>query len=686
MRTPWGHGGSVTAPVRSGVAALLALAVLTAVGILAPTPGPSRAAARRFPTLSPANTVIDGPSAAIVSLDGMSMSRDGTGGLIYVKDVSGVAHVFVSRLLGGAFQTPVQIDAGLPGPSAQPVIAAGQGGLLLAAFINGGQLYEVSAATSATALGAPAALYAAAANPSLSVSNFGKGYLAFTATDGAGGGDVRTAFYFQGQWALETAPLDGVPADGAGIGAGRPQVVAAGDGVAIVAWGESGHIFTRRVTGTTPSVVDEEADAPAFAGWQEVSASDPVIAAGGDSTYAAVSFVERLSNGSARQSRVLIDRLHGSQYDGIVSGDGTSNGAPEGAAQPAVADTEYGQGFETSTLGVSHELFETTLATNDSPQGTFRVDSLPNSGMPDAAPANAGLVSTFVAWQQDPGVAGLPEIRMRYAPDGVDLNPEQIISSPALGPTDADRGLVTAGDVSGDAAIAWVQGTGAASQIVAAQLFQTPGGFVAVRAFSYSTTPVPVLAWTGAAELWGSPQYTLRIDGSPVATTTATQAGPPLALANGRHSYLVTATNLAGLSTNDKLATVFVDTVAPQLSVRVTGTRIVKSRLRLQVGYADDPPAGLPPSAASGVATVAVNWGDGVVDRIRRSSASHVFTRTRRYIVTVVAVDRAANRTAVVTKVRIKPKPKPKRKHRRHKPTRKKATRHRGATTARRAP
>jgi len=424
---------------------------------------------------------------------------------------------------------------------------------------------------------------------------------------------------------------------------------------------------------------------PAFQGWQEVSATEPVIAAGGDSTFAAVSFVEQLSSGPARASRVLLNRLHGSRYDGVVSGDGTSNGAPEGAGQPAVADTEYGEGFQTSALSSSHEIFATTLTSNDSPQATFRVDSIPNSGPPDAAPANAGLVSTFIAWQQDPGISGVPEIRLRYAPDGVDLNPEQIVSSPSLGPTHADRGLVTAGDASGDAAIAWVQGTGAGSQIVAAQLFQTPGGFVAQHAFSYSSTPLPVLAWTGAAELWGAPQYTVAIDGSPVATTTATQAAPTVALANGRHSFLVTAANVAGLTTTDPLASVFVDTVAPQISARITGKRIVRSRLHLHVRYADLPPAGVPASAASGVLTVAVNWGDGTVNRIRRTDSSHVFKRKRLYTVTVIAFDRAGNETVVIEKIRVKPKPKPKPKHRKHKGTRKGSTRHRGRATGSRA-
>ncbi len=630
---------------------------------------PSSAAARRVPTLAPNNSVIDGPSPAIVGLDGMSIARDGSGGLVYTKDVGGVAHVFVSVLVNGSYQAPIQVDAGLPGPSSQPVIAAGQAGLLLVGFINAGALYIAQRTTVAAPLSAPSLVYAGAANPSLSLSNFGKAYLAFTATSGAGGGDVRTAFYYQGRWALEPSPLDANPADAAGTGSGRPDVIAAGDGVGIVVWGENGHIYSRRVTGTTPSVVDEQADVPSLGGWPEVSAGDPEISTGGDSSYASVTFQEELANGAGRQSRVLMNRLHGSQYDGIGQGDGIAVGGPEGADQPETAMTEYGEGFATSEHDQTHELFATTLGSNDSFGATERVDSLTNGSAPDAVPAAAGLVSTFIAWQQTPGVAGLPEIRVRYAPDGFDLGPEEVVSSPAFGPTDADAGLAAGGDVSGDAAIAWTQGTTASRSIVAAQLYQTPGGFVPAHSFSYSTSARPLLAWSGAAELWGPPQYVVRLDGVPIAQTTALQAFAPAPVRDGRHTYQVTAVNQAGLSTAATPATVFVDTVPPRASFKLTGVRIPHGRLRLTVTDSDPAPRGLPGFDASGVATVTVAWGDGHQATVHRRTAVHAYTRRRTYRVTVTVTDKAGNRTVLSHRLQIKRKPKPKKK-RTHKPPR----------------
>jgi hypothetical protein len=594
----------------------------------------------------------------------MSMARDGTGALVYLKDVLGVPHVFVSRLAGGVFTAPVQADPGLLGASSQPVIASGPGGLLLLAFVNGGTLYVDQAATSTSPLSAPTALFSGAVSPSISISNFGKAYLAFTDTGGAGGGDVRAAYYFQGQWALESAPLDANPADVAGKGAGRADVIAAGDGVGIVIWGEGGHIYTRRVVKTTPSAVVEQADPPSFDGWSEVSAGSPSISAGGDSTYASVTFAEQLTNGSAVQSRVLMNRLHAAQYDGASAADGATTGGAEGADQPQTAVTEYGRGFATSETDQTHQLYATAVGTNDAPGQIERVDSLPNSDPPDAAPATAGLVSNLIAWQQTPGVAGTPEIRVRYAADGSDLGPEQVVSDPSLGATDADHGLVAAGDVSGDAAVAWVQGTGSSTSIVAIQLFQAPGGFVASNSFRYTTTATPPILWSGAAELWGSPTYMVRIDGALVGQTAGTQMIVPGPLSNGRHSYQLAAVNLAGLSTAAAPATIFVDTIRPKATLKLSGTSIVNTRQSLRVAYTDPPPLGLPKTAASGVDTVYVRWGDASPKaRIRRTTASHVYTRIRTYTITLTLTDRAGNRTVITHKIKIKAKPKPKRKH-----------------------
>jgi hypothetical protein len=647
-------------------AARAGIAVLSAAAAIAALPSP---AAAQQP-VGAAPVVIDGPSPDIVRPSGLGLSvaRDGTGGLVYLKQVAGVAHVFVSQLAGGSFQPPVQVDASLPGASSQPVIAAGNGGLLLVAFINAGELYVVNRGSQTAPFGAPGGLAGGAINPSISMSNFGKAYLAFAVADGAGY-DVRSGYYYNGRWALESAPLNAVAADDAGTGAGRPQVATAGDGIGIVVWGEGGHIYSRRVWTKFPSVVYEQADA-ALSGCTEVSADEPVVGTEGDSSYAQVAFHEVLTCGGQQLSRVLANRLQASVYNGISVADGLV-GPSDGADAPQITMSEYGPGWITAARNGSHDLFATALGGNGQIEGSTQVNSLGNATAPAAVPATAGLFSSLIAWQQNPGSAGLAEVRFRYAPDGETLGPEVVISSPVQGPADAANGLAAAGDISGDAAVAWLQGPAGAAQIVAGQLYQGPGYFSPVKGFQYATGSQPSLAWTAAHELWGPMHYVLSIDGNQVTQTTSTSAQAPAPLSDGPHSWQVTGSNPAGQQSQSRAATVFVDTIAPTAAVTVFGRNLVGAQLHVFVSYVDLPPAGEPPADASGVAKLAVLWGDGTVAPLALGShrSFHAYPRPGRYQITAVAIDRAGNVTRALTYVQvIKPKPKPKPKKHTGKP------------------
>jgi hypothetical protein len=500
------------------------------------------------------------------------------------------------------------------------------------------------------------------------MSTFGKAYVAFTANR-QGGHDVRVSYFNLGAWAPATSPLDVNPADDAGAGSNRPQVATSGDGTAIVAWGENGHIYTRRVLGTAPSIAYQQADPSSVQGSNEVSATDPQIGTGGDSSYAAVAFVETVSAGGTQQTRVIVNRLQAGSYDGALAADGLATFGPEGSDQPRVAVTEFGAGFVTSERNQSHNLVAMTLGQNDVPGAVQQVNTLAQQSDPYAVPAPAGTISNTIAWQQDPGSAGLPEIRLGYAPDGSDINPAQVVSSPTLGPTEAARGLFAAGDLAGDTAIAWVQGGGSQSRIVAAQLFQAPGSLSPSDLFQYSTSVYPVLAWSSASELWGAPNYVIKADGVPIANTTATQAQSPIALAQGRHAWQVTAVNLAGVTNVSRVATVFVDSLPPRVSFRFTGPRHVRSRVRIHVSYSDVY-GGITRAQASGTRSVKVRWGNGSTSRIvlGRHVASHVYRRRRTYTVTVTAVDKAGNQTVARSRLKITRKQPPhrKRRHRRH--------------------
>ncbi len=617
--------------VLAGAVGLLTLAT-GAAWAESPVPAPPR--------------IIDGPSSAITALTGMSIARDGTGGLVYLKG----DHVYVSQL-AGTFQSPQQVDAGLAGGSAQPVIAAANGGFLVIAFINGGSLYVVQRAISSAPYSAPRVIVAGASNPAISVTTLGKVYLAFTAA-GDGGHDVRCAYYYNGSWGLEPTSLDAAPADDAGTGAGRPAVAASNDGVGIVAWGEAGHVFTRRVWATSPSVVYEQADAASIGGWNEVSADEPAIATGGDSSYAAVTFREAISNGSEQQSRVLLRRLHGSLYDGVASADGLGTPGAEGADQPQVSVGEYGSGFAVSGRDSSHQLVAMQIRNNDVPRGVERVDSVENTGAPYAVPAAVGYHDAVIAWQENPSI-GSPGIRARFF-DGQTLQSELPVSPATLGPTNAAAGLVADGDIAADVAIAWVQDDGGAPAIVAEQMYQPPGGVSLAAQFVYARTTAPTVSWDASGERWGA-LYTVKLDGTVIGQTGGTSLKIPAAqfprgLGQGRHRYQVHRHQPRRAVEDEP------DGDRIRRHGRAQGACEVErhARARLDAAPRMSATAMAPGGTASGVDRVKVTWGDGTSARYGRPAGqSHVYPRAGSYKITVTVTDRAGNRKLATVHVRV---------------------------------
>ncbi len=320
--------------------------------------------------------------------------------------------MFVSRLVGGTFQPPEQVDAEpCPAPRRSRSSPPANDGLLTIAFINAGGLYEVTRLSAADPYGAATGLFAGAANPSLQMTLLGKAYIAFTAA-GAGGHDVRTAYFNGAHWALgplaarcqsrQTTPERALagrrsrrPATAwrSCLGRGRPHLHAAG----------VGRLAQRGLRAGRRSVA-----------WGDGRRSQPTSRRSGRAAIPptpSVVFHEVLSNGSAQQSRVLMRRLRASAFDPVSQPDGVSTPSGAQADQPALAVSEYGRGFVTSAQTNSNQLFAAHLDTNGAPGDPFRVDSLQNASLPYATPATAGLTSTLIAWQQDPGLPATPEIR-----------------------------------------------------------------------------------------------------------------------------------------------------------------------------------------------------------------------------------------------------------------------------------
>jgi hypothetical protein len=574
-----------------------------------------------------AGTPVDGPSADIQSLGDLDVARDGTGALAYVKRVAGIDHVFVSRLVDGAFQPPEQIDAGLAGAGSQPVVAASDGGRLVVAYVSGGGIFATVRPAGAPGYAATQQIAASGSNPDVEMSINGVAYLTWST-----GGDVlaarleRTLTDFNGV----PGPLDIDPAAVAGTGTGRPKVAVAADGIATVVWGEGGHAYARRIFELRLSTAPQDLGA---------GADEPDISSEDDSSFAWTVF--------RQDGQTIARRLVGSQFDNPVSLQ-----AAEGSDTPRVAINGRGVGY----AGVGG-------TTSNAAYGAVLKDDLFNPGVviggglatPVPAPAVAESGDGLIAFQQGDASGGrsigarpydyVPASRAVTPP-----GPPATLSDPALGPTDAPRGLDAAADRAGDVAVAFVQGEGGGRQIVAASLDRAPGSFRASTTTRWRKFARPPLKWGTAFELWGPLTYTVLIDNKPVAQTTSTGVTVPTVVADGLHRWRVVATDIHGQSTTTPSRNLRVDATPPKVTYKISGARKRGRPVKVAVQATD---ASGTAAKASGFDHVRISFGDGS-RAITGLRAIHRYGHSGKVTVRISAVDKAGNVASKTRRITIR--------------------------------
>ncbi len=598
---------------------LALLAVLVPLAL--PTVAGAATPARFF-----AGEAIDGPSADIQSLGDLDVARDGTGALTYVKRVAGVDHIFVSRLVGGAFQVPEQVDAGLGGAGAQPTIAASDGGRLVVAFVSGGGIFTAVRPAGAPGWAAVQQIATTGENPDVEMSINGVAYLTYS-----GAGDLqadrleRNATTFNGV----PGPLDINPAATAGTGTGRPRVAVAADGIATIVWGESGHVYSRRVFELRPSMAPQDLGD---------GADEPDISGEDDSSFAWVVFRQ----GGAAIAR----RLVGSQFDPPVTLEGN-----EGTESPRVAINGRGVGY----AGVGG------TSTNTAYGAVLKDDVFnPAVGLiaagvqPFPAPAAAESGDGLVAFQQaDPTGQAIHVRPYDYIPASravTQPGTDSTLSNPALGPTDASRGLDAAADRAGDIAVAFVQGQNDGRQIVAASLDRAPGAFRATTTTKWRKFARPPLKWGTSFELWGALTYQVQIDGQPVAQTTSTGITLPTVVPDGLHRWRVVAIDRHGQATATPTRNLRIDATPPKLSFRLSGSHKRGKLLKIAVKASD---ASGTLRKASGLNLVRISWGDGS-RTVVGLKAAHRYGRSGKVTVRVSASDKAGNAIAQTRQITIR--------------------------------
>jgi hypothetical protein len=401
-------------------------------------------------------------------LTDMAVASDGTGAVTYLADVDGTRHAFLARLTDGALATARELDASLPaGESSDPVVAAGPGGELVAAFAHGGNLYTASTSSTADALSAPAWIASGASSPSLSLNQLGQGYLAYTQTNDSdsdvdvdfwNGAGWRATSFWQPSFTLDSncdaqAPEAVNTGIGAGGSGGAPAVVAAHDGVGLVAWGEGGHIYSRRVWGTCASADVEQDDLATYAptgastAWTERSADDPVVASDGDSTYQGVAFQEQVASGAQTEERVFLARQVSDFAPAVTAVDGfdlAGADATGGATEPAM--NEVGSGA-VAAVGVSAgQVVVTPLANQGVPTSAQVLGTTDATGSgTQLAVTGEGNQSSMVVWI-GATTSGDPEVVERYAMDLGAYHAAVVLSGTDSGTVDAGGGVLAASD------------------------------------------------------------------------------------------------------------------------------------------------------------------------------------------------------------------------------------------------
>jgi hypothetical protein len=603
--------------------------VIVVVGALSAAPAVQAAVA---PPLT-----IDGPSSAIVSLDGVALAQDGSGAVVYRKLSGGVPHVFAALQTAGAWGAPAQLDGAVVAGASASAVAVSDGGRVAVVWISGGTLYGAVHAAGASAFSAPAAIATAGGTPALAIGVSGTAYVAFLAPAGtAANVDVArldrgsTSFVLL-SGALNAAPIT-LPA------AGGPRIAVSADATAVVAWAQSApdtstHVFVRRASGAGPSPVIDDATVATLGGVAGGSADSPAVGIAYDSSYAWVAFRETFG----AVSRVVVTRLLGDELSAPVFADSLGAApAASSALAPSLAIEGNGAGLLASELAPSNSLVVAALGVPGAPPGWSPGAVL--SGPPDTvAPAPLAALSAnghgVVAYTPS---AGALDARL-FAAAGAGA--PFALSSTQLGPVVSADGLGAAADEHGDLLVGFVAGPPTALSVVVQPIVTPPGAPRATGRQLWTAERRPVLRWQASSDSWAPPTYAVYIDSTRVATTTSISYAIPADLRDGRHSWKVVAIDSLGQQASSATRKLLIDAARPAVRVAVSGTRHARAVLGFTVVA----------RAVSGVRRVLVDYGDG--HAATAPSSTHAYASAGRYTVTVTVTDRA--RVSAVLRVHV---------------------------------
>jgi len=609
---------------------------------------------------------IDGPSADIRELGGAAMAADGTGGIVYRKDVDGRPHIFAAQFLDGKWLPAQRIDNGENQrfESSWPAIAAGNGGRLMVAWVQefgaSDRMFSSMLQPGARRFEPPVPVdlqvgdSSAGTWPSLAMSPGGQAWIVYRViTDSQPSsvppgnvlGEFRVARSVGLTWSSLGAPINRNATSGQPTPSvdNRPQIGVDQFGNGVVAWQELDNdfiprVYARRVFTSGQAGIALQVSPATFADKPQSGAADQFDLDVGRYGDAAIGWRQQPADGSgflrpralaAQMPLVFSDKA--SKFADPRALDQGPDGPGVGSVSVSSADPDLLAGYTAGGAVVSLDGNDTAL---EAPE---RIDSgaSPDPGTPGVELAASGAAA--FAWRSNAGNRGTVAVRERRA-DGV--TSDRALAAPRGGQVDS---VSVGGSGLGDALVGFVQGTGAGRQVGGSFVNAPPDVFNVQTPLNWVRATKANLEWDESAHAIGGVTYSVVIDDEGVADdlkdTSASVSTK--GLSDGKRTVTVVATDSAGQETTSVAATLKVDRRAPKVRLKVTGRTVT-------VAVKDSKGA----SGTNRDATRA-SFGDGARAAGKKAS-SHRYSGPGVYRVRVTAVDAAGNRRLVKRKVRIR--------------------------------
>jgi hypothetical protein len=626
--------------------------------------------------LAPPATVA-GPDASIVDFGGIAMAPDGTGGLVFLKSVGGVPHVFAAQYDGSNWGPPIRVDQDQPYEASQPRIAAGSHGELMVVWVTetatvkrrirwgifSARLGRGAGQFGPSLLVDPNVGEGQGVDPSLAGVAPGKAIVAYRAVTynfspenqttensrfvelrpGDVMAEVRLARFGGERWSRLGAINRNLASSVRSPSVlNAPQVGVGNDGGAVVAWQEpdqtgTARIWLRRVFGTTLGPILEASPET----WSGSPLGADIDAFSLAVTPFDAAYLAMRTAPEAGTSRLFLNYLPNPTTSAGKALVGTEQVAEGPFGAPNLAASEEGGGKAERAVQLA------TVA----------------GGQPDVFGAEAGVKLTATA------VSGAPAAEAgSEAVAAVDYEGDGILAYPtvtALGSQLAVRQSFASGDVQtslvsgseegpigelsigrsggGDALIGFRQGEPGHFEIVAERASVPPARFPVEAPEGWVPPTRAILKWQPAASATGGMNYSVLLDGRPVACEpTSFRCLPsPVELGDGVIQAQVLATDGLGQRLLSKPVKLKVDALPPRITVRA---QFAHDKVEIKIEDRD-----------SGVRAAAtrVSFGDGR-KAMHGIGFAHKYAHGGTYSILVKARDRVGNTIARRFEVKVR--------------------------------